>query len=45
MDILDEGILDFWAAMSKAGVRYIMVGGFAVNVHGFIRATQDVDVV
>jgi hypothetical protein len=39
MDIFDQGIIEFWAAMSEAEVEYIMVGGFAVNAHRFKRAT------
>jgi hypothetical protein len=27
MDIFDEEILKFWAALQKCQVRYIMVGG------------------
>jgi hypothetical protein len=44
MDVLDEGLLDFWRALNKHGVTYIMVGGFAVNMSGFIRATKDADI-
>jgi hypothetical protein len=32
-------------ALNEAGVRYIVVGGLAVNAHGYGRATFDVDVV
>ncbi len=32
-------------ALNDAGVRYIVVGGLAVNAHGYIRVTQDVDLV
>ena len=30
-------------ALNKAGARYIVVGGFAVIQHGFLRATEDID--
>ena len=43
MDILDEGLLEFWRGLNKREVKYIMVGGFAVNMHGYIRATADAD--
>ncbi|HXD77160.1 MAG TPA: hypothetical protein VN616_05095 [Puia sp.] len=43
MDIFDEEILKFWAALQKEGVRYIMVGGYAANLHGYQRYTGDVD--
>jgi hypothetical protein len=31
--------------LQDRGVQHIIVGGFAVNAHGFIRATKDIDVV
>lgn len=43
MDMLDEGLLDFWRTLNKHEVKYIMVGGFAVNMNGYIRATKDSD--
>ncbi len=30
---------------NKKGVKYILVGGFAMQVHGYVRATQDIDFV
>lgn len=32
------------AALEAASVRYAVAGGFAVNLHGFLRATQDLDI-
>lgn len=32
-------------ALNNAGARYIIVGGVAVNAHGFVRMTRDVDIV
>ncbi len=32
-------------ALNDAGARYIIVGGVAVNAHGFVRMTRDVDIV
>lgn len=32
-------------ALNDAGVKYLIVGGVAVNAHGYIRATQDLDLV
>ncbi len=29
---------------NKEGARYLVVGGFAINHHGFIRATEDIDI-
>lgn len=44
MDIYDDGFLEFWKVMNENHVKYIMVGGFAVNMHGHTRATKDADV-
>jgi hypothetical protein len=30
--------------LNAAGVRYVVVGGFALALHGVVRATKDVDV-
>lgn len=32
-------------ALNAVGVRYLIVGGLAVNAHGFLRATRDLDLV
>jgi hypothetical protein len=44
MDIFDEYIVQFWSCLSREGVRYIMVGGFATNLNGFSRHTDDMDI-
>lgn len=44
MDIFDEEILKFWKALSNHGVKYIMIGGLATNIHGFQRYTGDMDI-
>lgn len=44
MDINDEIFIRFWRTLLQFQVRYIMIGGFAVNLHGFSRATDDIDV-
>lgn len=43
MDVLDEEILSLWKALNDQDVRYIMIGGFATNLHGFARTTADID--
>src|SRR6201986_3208686 len=43
MDVLDDDLLKFWRTLNDNQVRYIMVGGFATRFHGFIRATDDID--
>lgn len=33
------------AALNREGVRYLVAGGLAVNAHGYVRLTHDVDLV
>ena len=35
---------DFLEALNKAEVEYMLVGGYAVILHGYIRSTADMDV-
>nr|WP_294948669.1 hypothetical protein [uncultured Mucilaginibacter sp.] len=44
MDIFDEHILDLWKALQYFNVKYILVGGYAMNFHGFARFTGDIDI-
>jgi hypothetical protein len=44
MDIYDEELLNFWRCLNTSNVMYIMVGGFATNLHGYSRFTADVDI-
>jgi hypothetical protein len=44
MDIFDEEIIKFWKAMKDNAVRYIIVGGYATNIHGYQRFTGDMDI-
>lgn len=43
MDLFDEDILRLWKCLEANGVKYIMIGGFATNLHGYNRATKDID--
>ena len=43
MDVFDKDLLKFWQVLNANQVFYIMVGGFAVNIQGFSRATDDSD--
>jgi predicted nucleotidyltransferase len=43
MDIYEGAFIDLWKNLNKNKVRYIMVGGFATNLHGYHRFTEDVD--
>jgi hypothetical protein len=42
-DALDP--LPLLRALHERGIEHIIVGGFAVNAHGFIRVTKDLDIV
>jgi hypothetical protein len=44
VDIYDGDVIKFFAFKNKNKVHYILVGGFAVNYHGFNRSTDDLDV-
>lgn len=44
MDILDDEILRLWRLLHDKDVKYIMVGGFATNLHGYSRMTADLDI-
>ena len=40
---LAEDFLDFIACLNDAGVDAVLVGGYALAVHGVVRATGDID--
>lgn len=44
MDAFDEDILSFWRALQDHSVQYIMIGGYAINLHGYQRFTGDLDI-
>lgn len=35
---------EFLESLNSAGIKYMVVGGYAVNYHGYHRATDDLDV-
>ena len=41
---LPPDFADFLVELSEAGVRFLLVGGYAVAHHGHPRATKDIDV-
>ena len=41
---MNADYIDMLKCQNKAGVDYILVGGWAVNMYGYIRATVDLDV-
>lgn len=44
MEKLDANFADFLRSLNRHGVEYLVVGGYAVGYHGFVRATGDLDV-
>ncbi len=42
--ILNEDFLDLLSALLAANVRFLVVGAYAVGVHGHPRATKDLDI-
>lgn len=42
VDALDK-TLEVLASLSRHGVEYALVGGVALNIHGIVRATEDID--
>jgi hypothetical protein len=38
-----EDLLTLCKALDAEGVRYVLIGGFAVILHGFVRSTKDID--
>jgi hypothetical protein len=37
-----EDLVTLCRALQREKVRYVLIGGFAVILHGFVRATKDV---
>lgn len=38
-----DTVLRLFEALAEEGVDYVLIGGVAVNLHGIVRATEDVD--
>ena len=41
---LDPNFADFLNSLNAHGVEYLVIGGYAVGYHGFVRATGDLDI-
>ena len=41
---MKEQILSLWQHFHEHGVRYLTIGGLAVNIYGYVRNTSDVDI-
>ncbi|HXA13866.1 MAG TPA: nucleotidyltransferase [Opitutaceae bacterium] len=44
MEKLDRNFADFLKLLNSHGVEYLVIGGYAVGYHGFVRATGDLDI-
>jgi len=38
-----EDLIELCKHLNEAGARYLLIGGFAVILHGFVRGTKDID--
>ncbi len=43
-NLFNKDFQDFIQGLNKNEVRYILVGGYAVILHGYIRSTSDMDI-
>lgn len=44
MDIFDETFVNLWKASNQFNLKFIMIGGVAINLHGYYRTTSDIDI-
>lgn len=44
MDILNNEFLLFLTCAAKNNLRYLLIGGYAVNYYGYTRNTEDMDI-
>ena len=42
--IIQDDLKEFFRLLNGNSVEYVIVGGYAVAFHGFVRATKDIDV-
>ena len=40
-----EQVIEIVRCLNAASIRYIAAGGLAVNAHGFVRYTNDLDLI
>lgn len=41
---MHEQIIDIWKHLHLNNVKYLTIGGFAVNIYGYNRSTNDIDI-
>jgi predicted nucleotidyltransferase len=44
MPILDPNFKELLKSLNSAGVKFLVIGGYAVNFHGYHRNTADIDI-
>lgn len=44
METLPKDFKEFVVLLNKNNVRYIVIGGYAVVYHGYVRSTNDIDI-
>ena len=44
MDASADPLLDLLKRLQQEGVKYILIGGHAVRLNGFLRSTEDIDI-
>jgi predicted nucleotidyltransferase len=42
--VLAKDFKELLKSLSSNGVEFLLIGGYAVGVHGFVRATKDMDI-
>ena len=42
--IIQDDLKDLFRLLNEKAVKYVIVGGYAVAFHGFVRATKDIDI-
>jgi hypothetical protein len=38
-----EDLVALCVALNREGAKYVLIGGFAVILHGWVRATKDIE--
>ena len=44
IDIFNPDFRDLIRSLNKCDVEYLLVGGYAVILHGYVRSTSDMDI-
>jgi hypothetical protein len=42
--VLAKDFKEFLKSLNSNGVEYLLIGGYAVSIHGYVRATHDLDI-